>query len=218
MYVYGGPGSQEVLDEWNPGLAWYQMLVQKGFIVACVDNRGTAGRGEEFGKCIYMQLGKLETEDLIKSAQYLGGLPYIDKTRIGIFGASYGGYLTLMCLAKGAGIFKMGIAYAPVTDWRFYDTIYTERYMRTPQENSKGYQESSILNMADKISGNLLIIHGTADDNVHLQHSMALIERLVQNKIQFDMQLYTDKNHSISGGNAKYHLYKHITEFIYQNL
>ena len=218
FYVYGGPGSQEVIDEWDPGIAWYQMLVQKGYIVVCVDNRGTAGRGEEFGKCVYKQLGKLETEDLIRSAQYFANLPYVDKTRIGIFGASYGGYLTLMCLAKGAGLFKMGIAYAPVTDWRFYDTIYTERYMSTPQQNSKGYEESSVLNVAGMIMGDLLLIHGTADDNVHLQHTMALIEKLVQNDIKYDLLLYPGKNHSISGKSSGYNLYKNLSEYIYRNL
>lgn len=218
MYVYGGPGSQEVLDAWQSGLPWHQMLVQEGYIVVCVDNRGTAGRGEEFGKCTYMQLGKLETEDLIKSARYIAGLPYIDKTRIGIFGASYGGYLALLCLAHGNDIFRMGIAYAPVTDWRFYDTIYTEKYMRTPKENSKGYEESSVLNVADRIKGNLLLIHGTADDNVHLQHTMSLIEKLVQHNVKYDLLLYPGKKHSIRGGKLKYHLYKNITDFIYQNL
>jgi dipeptidyl-peptidase-4 len=218
IYVYGGPGSQEVLDEWQSGLPWHQMLVQKGYIVVCVDNRGTAGRGEEFGKCIYMQLGKLETEDLIKSARYIANLPYIDKTRIGIFGASYGGYLALLCLAHGNGIFKMGIAYAPVTDWRFYDTIYTERYMRTPRENGKGYEESSVLNVADRIRGNLLLIHGTADDNVHLQHTMFLIEKLVQYNINYDLLLYPGKKHGTRGVKSRYNLYKNITDFIYQNL
>ena len=218
FYVYGGPGSQRVKNEWESRLAWHQMLVQNGYIVACVDNRGTGARGEEFRKCIYMQLGKLETEDLIKSAEYLAGLPYIDKSRIGIFGGSYGGYLTLLCLTKGAHVFKTGIALSPVTYWRFYNTIYTERYMRKPEDNIKGYEEGSPINYVNKLTSDLLLIHGTADDNVHIQHSMVLIERLIKNNIQFEMQLYPNLKHGIIGGYARYHLYKLITDFIYRNL
>jgi len=165
-----------------------------------------------------MQLGKLETEDLIKSAEYLAGLPYIDKSRIGIFGGSYGGYLTLLCLTKGAHVFKTGIALSPVTYWRFYNTIYTERYMRKPEDNRKGYEEGSPINYVNKLTSDLLLIHGTADDNVHIQHSMVLIERLIKNNIQFEMQLYPNLKHGIIGGYARYHLYKLITDFIYRNL
>jgi dipeptidyl-peptidase-4 len=218
MFAYGGPGSQRVKDSWQSRLPWFQMLVQSGYIIACIDNRGTDARGEEFRKCTYMQLGILETEDLIKSAEYLGGFPYIDSSRIGIFGWSYGGYLALFCLAQGAHIFSMAIAVAPVTHWRFYDTIYTERYMRTPEENRKGYEQSSPLNIIDKIKGDLLLIHSTADDNVHLQNSMELIKKLVENNIQFEMQFYPDKDHSIRGGYTSYHLYKRMTDFILSTL
>jgi dipeptidyl-peptidase-4 len=218
MAIYGGPGSQKVTDSWESALAWYQLLAQHGYIVACVDNRGTGARGEEFRKCIYMNLGRLETEDLIESALYLAGLPYVDSSRIGIFGWSYGGYLALSCLTRGAGIFSAGVAVAPVTDWRLYDNIYTERYMRTPQENIKGYEESSILNYADLLKGDLLLIHGTADDNVHLQNSTELIKMLIQNNKQFEMQFYPDRDHSIRGGSTRYHLYKRITDFILRKL
>ncbi len=218
MAIYGGPDSQKVTDSWEPALAWYQLLAQHGYIVACVDNRGTDARGEEFRKCIYMNLGRLETEDLIESALCLAGLPYIDSSRIGIFGWSYGGYLALSCLTRSAGIFSMGIAVAPVTDWRLYDNIYTEKYMCTPQENEKGYEESSILNYAGMLKGDLLLIHGTADDNVHLQHSNELIKKLVLCNKQFEMQFYPDKDHSIRGGHTRYHLYKRITDFILMKL
>jgi len=218
MFAYGGPGSQRVKDSWESRLPWFQMLVQSGYIVACIDNRGTDARGEEFRKCIYMQLGKLETEDLIKSAEYLANFPYMDKSRIGIFGWSYGGYLALLCLTKGAHIFSMGIAVAPVTHWRFYDTIYTERYMRTPKDNREGYEQSSPLNIIDKMKGDLLLIHGMADDNVHLQNSTELIKKLVQNNIQFEMQFYPDKDHNIRGGDTTYHVYKRMTDFILRKL
>ncbi len=216
--VYGGPGSQKVLDSWETRLPWYQLLVQSGYIVACIDNRGTDARGEEFRKCIYMQLGRLETEDLVRSAEYLAGLPYIDRSRIGIFGWSYGGYLALLCLTEGAPIFSMGIAVAPVTHWKFYDTIYTERYMRTPKQNRKGYEQSSPLNNTGKMKGDLLLIHGTADDNVHLQNSTELIKELVRHKIQFEMQFYPDKDHNITGGYTSYHVYKRMTDFILSKL
>jgi dipeptidyl-peptidase-4 len=218
MFAYGGPGSQRVKDTWESRLPWFQMLVQSGYIVACIDNRGTDARGEEFRKCIYMQLGKLETEDLIKSAEYLANFPYVDKSRIGIFGWSYGGYLALLCLTKGAHIFSMGIAVAPVTHWRFYDTIYTERYMRTPKDNREGYEQSSPLNIIDRMKGDLLLIHGMADDNVHLQNSTELIKKLVQNNIQFEMQFYPDKDHNIRGGYTTYHVYKRMTDFIFRKL
>ena len=218
MFVYGGPGSQQVSDSWDGGMAWKQMLVQKGYIVACVDNRGTGFRGEEFRKCTYLQLGKYETIDQKEAAMYLGALPYVDPARIGIFGWSYGGYMSSLCLTVGADVFKLGIAVAPVTNWRFYDTIYTERYMRTPKENPNGYDDNSPINHAEKLKGKFLLIHGTADDNVHFQNSVILAEKFVQADRQFDMQIYTDKNHGINGGNTTMHLYRRMTDFILNNL
>jgi dipeptidyl-peptidase-4 len=216
--VYGGPESQDVKDSWDDGLAWQQLLAQRGIIVACVDNRGTDGRGEAFRKSTYMQLGKLETEDQVNAAIYLGSLPWIDENRIGIWGWSYGGYMTLLCVTKGAAVFSMGIAVAPVTNWRFYDTIYTERFMRKPQDNPKGYDDNSPINYAGRLKGKLLLIHGTADDNVHLQNSMEMTERLIQENKQFQQFMYPDKNHSIYGGNTRYHLYTMMTKFIQENL
>ena len=218
MYVYGGPGSQTVLDGWDARMPWLQMLVQKGYIVVSVDNRGTGSRGEEFRKCTYMQLGKLETQDQIDAAIYFGGLPYVDASRIGIFGWSYGGYMSSLCLTVGADVFKLGIAVAPVTNWRFYDTIYTERYMRTPQENPDGYDDNSPISHAAKLKGKFLLIHGSADDNVHFQNTMVFAEKLVQVERQFEMQIYPDKNHGISGGNTTIHLYTRMTDFILNNL
>lgn len=218
MYVYGGPGSQQVSDSWDRSMAWKQMLVRKGYIVACVDNRGTGYRGEEFRKCTYMQLGKYETEDQIAAAVFLGDLPYIDQSRIGIFGWSYGGYMSSLCLTLGAGVFKAGIAVAPVTNWRFYDTIYTERYMRTPQENPSGYDDNSPINHVEKLKGKFLLVHGSADDNVHYQNTLVFAEKLVQANKPFEMQIYPDKNHGISGGNTSLHLYTRITDFIINNL
>jgi dipeptidyl-peptidase-4 len=216
--VYGGPESQDVRDSWDNGLAWQQLLAQQGIIVACIDNRGTNGRGEAFRKITYKQLGKFETEDQVNAARYLGGKSWIDETRIGIWGWSYGGYMTLLCLTKGAGIFSMGIAVAPVTNWRFYDTIYTERFMQKPQDNPQGYDDNSPINHAGKLRGKLLLVHGTADDNVHLQNSVEMAEKLVQENIQFQMFLYPNKNHSIYGGNTRNHLYEMMTEFIRENL
>ncbi len=218
MFVYGGPGSQQAADGWDNGMAWKQMLVQKGYVVACVDNRGTGFRGEEFRKCTYMQLGKFEVQDQIDAAVYFGGLPYIDASRIGIFGWSYGGYMSSLCLTIGADVFKLGVAVAPVTNWRFYDSVYTERYMRTPQENPSGYDDNSPINHAEKLKGKFLLVHGSADDNVHFQNTMVFAERLVQAERQFDMQIYPDKNHGIRGGNTSRHLYTRITEFILNNL
>ena len=218
MYVYGGPGSQTVLDGWESRMVWWQMLVQKGYIVVSVDNRGTGCRGEEFRKCTYMQLGKLETQDQIEAAIYFGGLPYVDASRIGIFGWSYGGYMSSLCLTVGADVFKLGIAVAPVTNWRFYDTIYTERYMRTPQENPGGYDDNSPINHAAKLKGKFLLVHGSGDDNVHFQNTMVFAEKLVQANRQFEMQVYPDKNHSVSGGNTTLHLYTRMTDFILNNL
>jgi dipeptidyl-peptidase 4 len=216
--VYGGPESQEVTDGWDNGIAWYQLLVQHGYLVACIDNRGTDGRGEAFKKSTYLQLGKLETEDQVNAALYLSSLSFVDGTRIGIFGWSYGGYMSSLCLTKGGGLFKMGIAVAPVTNWRFYDSIYTERFMRTPQENASGYDDNSPINFADKLKGKFLLIHGSADDNVHLQNTMVFAEKLIQSNKLFDMAIYPDKSHSIYGGKTRLHLYTKMTEFILKEL
>jgi dipeptidyl-peptidase 4 len=218
MYVYGGPESQSVRDAWTRQLPWFQMLAQQGYIVACVDNRGTDGRGEAFRKAIYMQLGNLETVDQIEAAKYFGSLSYIDEGRIGIYGFSYGGYMAALCMTKGAGVFKMGIAGAPVTNWRFYDTVYTERFMRTPQENPDGYDDNSPINHVEKLKGPFLLIHGTADDNVHLQNSVEMVDRLVEADKYFDMLFYPNRSHGISGGNYSYHMYNSMTNFILKNL
>ncbi len=218
MFVYGGPGSQSVNEMYSFRDTWFQMLAQKGYLVVCVDNRGTDNRGEEFRKSTYMQLGKYETEDQMEAALYLKSLPYVDSARIGIYGWSYGGYMSLLCLFKGADLFKMAISVAPITNWRFYDTIYTERFMRTPQENPTGYDENSPIHHVEKMKGNLLLIHGMADDNVHLQNSAELIEKLVQENKQFELMFYPNKNHGIYGGNTTFHLYKKMTEFILENL
>jgi len=218
MFVYGGPESQSVSDSWGRQGPWFQMLVQQGYVVACVDNRGTNGRGEAFRKATYMKLGELETIDQVEAAQWFGSQNYIDEERIGMFGWSYGGYMTSLCLCKGEGTFKMGIAVAPATTWRYYDTIYTERFMRTPQENPKGYDDNSPINFTDGLQGKLLLIHGSGDDNVHYQNSMDFAEALVQSNKQFEMQFYPNKNHGIYGGNTTFHLYTRMTEFILENL
>ncbi|MGB0838731.1 MAG: alpha/beta hydrolase family protein, partial [Chitinophagales bacterium] len=214
--IYGGPGSQTVKDSWS--YDWSQYLAQEGFIVVSVDNRGTGARGQEFKKQTYLQLGKLETIDQINAAKWLGTQSYIDATRIGIYGWSYGGYMSTLCLAKGADVFKMAIAVAPVTNWRFYDTIYTERYMRTPQENADGYDDNSPINHVDKIKGEYLLVHGTADDNVHFQNAMELSNALVKENIPFDSEYYTNKNHGIYGGNTRLHLFTKMVDFIKENL
>lgn len=213
---YSGPDSQEVLDEWNIG--WEYYLSTKGYIVACVDGRGTGARGAEFRKCTYMQLGILETRDQVETANYLGSLPFIDKSRIGIWGWSYGGSMTLWSMSTGDKIFKAGIAVAPVTDWRLYNTAYTERFMRRPQENFAGYDKTSALGMAKNLNGRLLIIHGSADDNVHLQNTLLYVDKLIEADKQFEMQIYTDKNHSILGKQTRRHLYTRMSEFLFKNL
>ncbi|MEE1204076.1 MAG: DPP IV N-terminal domain-containing protein [Bacteroidales bacterium] len=220
FYVYGGPGSQEVLNSQSriSDYMWFRMLAQKGYVVACVDGRGTGMNGEKFKKCTYMELGKYETEDQIEAAKYFGSLPYIDKERIGIFGWSYGGYMSTLCLTKGADYFKTAIAVAPVTNWRYYDNVYTERFMRTPQENPTGYDENSPINHVDKMKGNYLLIHGTADDNVHYQNSMDLITALIKANKQFEHFAYPNKDHGIYGGNTRFHLYTLMTDFILRKL
>ena len=219
MYVYGGPGSQTVMNKFGFfNYFWFQMLAQKGYIVVSVDNRGTGGRGSAFKKCTYADLGNLETQDQIATAKYLGAQSYVDASRIGIWGWSYGGYMTSLCLTKGAETFKMGMAVAPVTNWRFYDTIYTERYLKTPQENAKGYDDNSPINFADKLKGAYLLVHGTADDNVHYQNSMEWVDALVKANKQFDMAFYPNKNHGIYGGVTRFHLYRKMTDFLLENL
>lgn len=219
MYQYSGPGSQEVANRWNgTNDYWYQMLAQKGYVIACVDGRGTGFKGADFKKSTYMNLVKYETEDQIAAARQLGNLPYIDAERIGIWGWSFGGHMSTNCLLKGSDVFKMAIAVAPVTSWRFYDTIYTERYMRTPQENPSGYDDNSPFNYPEKLEGDYLLIHGSGDDNVHLQHTMRMVEALIQADKQFEWGIYPDKNHGIYGGNTRLHLYKKITHFIGKTL
>ena len=218
MYVYGGPGSQTVLDSWDRHYMWYQMLCQQGYIVVSIDNRGTGGRGAEFKKCTYKELGKLETIDQIEGAKYLANLGYIDENRIGIWGWSYGGYMSSLCLLKGNKYFKSAIAVAPVTNWRFYDTIYTERYMQTPQENPNGYDLNSPINHVDSLKGNFLLIHGSADDNVHVQNTYEMVDALIKSNKQFDLFIYPDKNHGIYGGTTRLHLFTKITDFINKKL
>jgi len=219
MFLYGGPGSQKVLNKYEgSNFYWYQMLAQKGYIVACVDNRGTGGKGSEFKKMTYKELGKYETIDQIDAAKYFGNLDYIDKDRIGIQGWSYGGYMSSLAITKGADVFKLAVAIAPVTNWRYYDNIYTERYMQTPQENPSGYDENSPINHVKKLKGKYLLIHGTADDNVHVQNTYEMTSALVRANKQFDLFVYPDKNHGIYGKNTRYHLYKKITNFIQENL
>jgi dipeptidyl-peptidase-4 len=219
MFQYSGPGSQQVANQWlNSNDYWFMMLSQQGYIVACVDGRGTGFKGADFKKCTQKELGKFEVEDQIDAAKVIGNYAYVDKTRIGIFGWSYGGFMSSNCLFKGADVFKMAIAVAPVTNWRFYDSIYTERYMQTPQENASGYDDNSPINHVSKLKGNFLLIHGTADDNVHVQNTMQMIEALVQANKQFDWAIYPDKNHGIYGGKTRIQLYNKMTNFIKEKL
>ncbi|MCX6272133.1 MAG: S9 family peptidase [Bacteroidetes bacterium] len=219
MNVYGGPGAQDVSNRFGHfDFIWYQMLAQRGYISVCVDNRGTGFRGEAFEKCTYLQLGKYETEDQIEAAKYLGKLNYVDSKRIGIWGWSYGGYISSLCMTKGGTIFKAGIAVAPVTNWRYYDNIYTERFMRTPQENAKGYDENSPINSASGMQGDFLLVHGTSDDNVHFQNSMEFSNALIKANRQFREFFYPNRNHGIYGGNTRMHLYKMLTDFLMEKL
>jgi dipeptidyl-peptidase-4 len=219
MFQYSGPGSQQVSNSWDNGNAiWFEMLAQKGYIIACVDGRGTGYKGAKFKKVTYMNLGKYEIEDQITAAKWFGNQSYIDKTRIGMFGWSFGGYMTSLAMTKGADVFKAGIAVAPVTNWRYYDSVYTERFLRTPQENPDGYDKNSPTEYANLLKGNFLLIHGTADDNVHFQNSMEFSEALIQNKKQFEFMAYPDKNHGIYGGQTRPQLYQKMTDFILKNL
>lgn len=222
MWQYSGPGSQQVINSWNvgsmgQGALFDEYLASNGFILVCVDGRGTGGRGVEFEKSVYMNLGNLESKDQVEAALYLGTLPYVDKNNIGIWGWSYGGFNTLMSMSEGRGVFKAGVAVAPPTDWRYYDTVYTERYMRTPKENPAGYDDNPI-KRADKLHGALLICQGLADDNVHPQNVFEYSEALVQADKDFKMNVYTNRNHSIYGGNTRNHLFRQITQFFIDNL
>ena len=219
MTLYGGPGHNEVVDAWdNSDYMFHQLLTQKGYIVACVEPRGTLYRGAAFKKSTYLQLGKLETEDLIASAKELQGYPYVDANRIGVMGWSYGGFMASLAITKGADVFKMAIAVAPVTNWRNYDNIYTERFMRTPKENAEGYDANSPVNYVNLMKGKFLLVHGAADDNVHYQNSMELINALVKADKQFDLFIYPNRNHGIYGGNTRNHLFKMILDFVEENL
>lgn len=220
MYVYGGPGDQQVLDSWGGGgrSMWFQYLAQQGYIIACVDNRGTGARGQEFKKQTYLKLGILEVEDQIAAARYLGNLAYIDRDRIGIFGWSYGGYMSSLCIFQASDVFSLAIAVAPVTNWKYYDTIYTERFMRTLKENEEGYEKGSPINYADGLKGDYLLIHGLGDDNVHFQNSADLITALVEAGKQFDLFVYPNKNHALPGKQTQLHVYTKMTNFLKDNL
>ena len=216
MFQYSGPNSQSVVDRF--GIDWDQYLATNGYISVCVDGRGTGARGEAFRKCTYLQMGYLESRDQAAAAVALGKLSYVDNDRIAIWGWSFGGYNTLMAMSVGNGVFKAGIAIAPLTDWRYYDTVFTERYMRTPKENQKGYDATSPVKLAKDLQGKLLLVHGTADDNVHFKQSMDYAEALVQAGKQFEMQMYRDRNHGIAGGSTRMHLYTRMSEFLLNNL
>lgn len=219
MFVYGGPGYQTVLNQWGGiNFLWYQLLVQKGYVIVSVDGRGTGGRGAAFKKSTYGQLGNLEYKDQVETAKYLKTLSFIDENRMGIWGWSFGGYVSSLCMTKGNGIFKMGIAVAPVTNWRFYDSMYSERYLGIPQENGKGYDENSPVHFADKLQGNYLLIHGTGDDNVHYQHAITMQNALIKANKKFDMFSFPDRNHGIYGGNTRYYLYQLMTDYIFKKL
>nr|WP_320060222.1 S9 family peptidase [uncultured Bacteroides sp.] len=223
MYQYSGPGSQEVVDKWGiggdrGGIGWDAYMASKGYLVICVDGRGTGGRGAEFAKCTYLNLGVKEAQDQVETAKYMAEQSYVDKTRIGIWGWSFGGYMTVMSMSEGTPVFKAGAAVAAVTDWKYYDTIYGERFMRTPQENAEGYKAGSAFTRAANLNGRLLLVHGMADDNVHFQNCAEYSECLVQADKQFDMQVYTNRNHGIYGGNTRFHLFTRLTEFFLTNL
>ena len=219
MFVYGGPGINTVNDAWSwNNYFWFQYLAQNGFIVVSVDARGTGYRGKNFKHATYKQLGKYETEDQIAAAKYLANKPYIDENNIGIFGWSYGGYMSSLCITKGADVFKSAIAVAPVTNWRYYDNIYTERFMQKPQDNGENYDINSPINHVEKLKGNYLLIHGTADDNVHFQNATEMVSALVNKNKQFEFFAYPDKNHGIYGGFTRLHLYTKMTNFLMETL
>ena len=215
MTQYSGPNSQQVLDRWEIG--WEQYLASNGILVVCVDGRGTGARGEEFRKCTYMKLGRLESDDQIATANYLAKQTYVDASRIAIWGWSYGGFMTALCMSR-SDVFKTGIAVAPVTNWRYYNTAYTERFMRTPQENVSGYNLNSPTHLAENLAGRLFLIHSTADDNVHVQNTFEYADKLVQAGKQFDMFVYPNRNHSIYGGDTRKHLYRMMYDYLVRNL
>lgn len=218
MYVYGGPGHQTVTNSWDREMGWWQMMAQNGYIIVSVDNRGTGARGKDFRQVTYEQLGKYEVIDQIEAAKYLGSLKFVDKNRIGIFGWSYGGYMSTLCMTIGADYFKLGIAVAPVSNWRYYDSVYTERYNGLPKNNAKGYDDNSPINHVKKMKGHFLLVHGTADDNVHFQNSVDLVDKLIEANINFETLYYPNKDHSIYGGNSRVHLYTKMTNFVLNNL
>ncbi len=219
MYAYNGPGHQLAVDRWmGSNYYYYQVLANKGYIIFCADGRGTGFKGEAFKKCTYLNLGKLEIEDQIYLAKSLGKLSYVDAARIGFWGWSFGGYMASLAISKGADVFKSTIAVAPVTNWRFYDNIYTERYMRTPQENGKNYDDNSPINHVEKIKGNYLIIHGTADDNVHFQNTVEMLDAMIKKNVNYDSEFYPNKNHGISGGKTRFHLYNKMLNFWLEKL
>ena len=219
MYLYGGPGSQTVTDSWKgQNYWWFQMLAQQGYVVVSVDNRGTGARGSEFKKMTYQKLGHFETIDQIEAAKHIGSLPFTDASRIGIFGWSYGGYMSSLCLFKGHDVFKAGIAVAPVTNWKWYDTVYTERYMRTHEENKDGYDSNSPINFVEELKGNYLLMHGLADDNVHPQNTMEMYNALIKANKQYDTYIYPNRSHGIFGANARRHLYTKMTNFLNDKL
>lgn len=220
MYVYGGPGSQTVNNRWEGGVrgGFHQMLANKGYIIVSVDNRGTGGKGRDFKQVTYKQLGVYEAMDQAEAARIVAELPFVDKDRIGIWGWSYGGYMSTLALAEGNDIFSTAIAVAPVTSWRYYDTIYTERYMQTPQLNPEGYDKGAPISRAADIKGNYLLVHGTGDDNVHYQNAVSMVESLIAADVQFETMYYPNRNHGIYGGNTTRHLYRMMTDFILENL
>ncbi len=223
QFQYSGPGSQEVVDRWavggdRQGIGWESYMASQGFLIVCVDGRGTGGRGADFEKCTYLNLGVKEAEDQVATANYLNTLPYVDSNRIGIWGWSYGGYMTIMSMSALNSPFKAGVAVAPVTDWKYYDTIYGERFMRTPQENFEGYATSSTFSRIENLQGELLLVHGMADDNVHFQNTIEYSESLIQANKSFKMQVYPNRNHGIYGGNTRHHLFTQLTNFFKKNL
>jgi dipeptidyl-peptidase-4 len=216
MTQYSGPNSQEVLNSWSFG--WEYLLAQEDFIVVCVDPRGTGARGEAFRKVTYLQLGKYESDDMVEAANYLASLAYVDKTKVGIWGWSFGGFMTLLSLEKGNGVFRTGISVAPVTNWRYYDNIYTERFMRTPQENASGYDNNSPINLVNNLQGKLFLIHGMADDNVHFQNSVEFIAAAIEANKDIRVMVYPNRNHGISGGNTRWYLYSQMHNFLLKEL
>jgi dipeptidyl-peptidase-4 len=219
MHVYGGPGHNTVRNSWGGrNFLWHQYLTTQGYIVVSVDNRGTGNRGREFKHSTHMQLGKLELEDQTAAAQWFKQFSWVDSSRIGVWGWSFGGYLSSLCISKSPDVFKTAISVAPVTNWRYYDNIYTERFLQKPQDNPNGYDENSPINYVSGIRGNYLIVHGTGDDNVHFQNTTEMIHAMVKAGVQFDSEIYPNRNHGIGDRAAQYHLYRRMTAFVLENL